>query len=141
MSSVQTALPILGRDESRLANAIETRVGIDTSGEEDKISWSVIYAGLISSFSPPTMTSVTPVLTLISIATFLLLCHHRSRRADTLERSRTVDALPSVAEAGDGLALVNVHALARVDVLQESLLAVKSCRTSFTGVTPCNTYN
>ena len=87
------------------------------------------------------MTSVTPVLTLISIATFLLLCHHRSRRADTLERSRTVDALPSVAEAGDGLALVNVHALARVDVLQESLLAVKSCRTSFTGVTPCNTYN
>ena len=85
------------------------------------------------------MTSVTAILTLISISTFLLLCHHRSRWADTLERSRTVDALPAVAEAGDGLALVDVHALARVDVLQETLLAVKSCRTSLTGVAPCYT--
>ena len=85
------------------------------------------------------MTSVTPVLTLISISTFLLLCHHCSRRADTLERSRTVDALSAIAEAGDGLALVDVHALARVDVLQETLLTVESCRTSFTGVTPRNT--
>ena len=85
------------------------------------------------------MTSVTAILTLISISTFLLLCHHRSRRADTLERSRTVDALPTVTEAGDGLALVDVHALARVDVLQETLLAVKSCRTSLTGVAPCYT--
>ena len=85
------------------------------------------------------MTSVTPVLTLISISTFLLLCHHCSRWADTLERSRTVDALSAVTEAGDGLALVDVHALASVHVLQETLLAVQSCRASFTGVTPCNT--
>ena len=85
------------------------------------------------------MTSVTPILALISISTFLLVCHHCSRRADTLERSRTVDALPAVAEAGDCLALVDVHALASVDVLQETLLTVKSCRTSLTGVTPCNT--
>ena len=85
------------------------------------------------------MTSVTAILTLVSISTFLLLCHHCSRRADTLERSRTVDALPAVAEAGDGLALVDVHALASVHVLQVTLLAVESCRASLTGVTPRNT--
>ena len=85
------------------------------------------------------MTSVTPILTLISISTFLLVCHHCSRWADTFERSWTVDALATVAEAGDGLALVDVHALASVDVLQEALLTVESCRTSFTGVTPRNT--
>ena len=83
------------------------------------------------------MTSVTPVLTLISIATFLLLCHHRSRRADTLERSRTVDALPSIAEAGDGLALVNVHALSGVDVFEEAdLVAGKLRRTLLARMAP-----
>ena len=87
------------------------------------------------------MTSVTPILTLISISTFLLVCHHCSRWADTFERSWTVDALPAVAEAGDGLALVDVHALASVDVLQETLLAVESCRTSLTGMTPRNTWD
>ena len=85
------------------------------------------------------MTSVTPILTLISVSTFLLVCHHCSRWADTLERSWTVDALPAVAEAGNRLALVDVHALACVDVLQEALLTVESCRTSLTGMAPRNT--
>ena len=92
-------------------------------------------------FSPPTMASVTPVFAFISISTFLLLRHHGSRRTDALERSRTVDAIPAVAEAGDRLALVDVHALAGVDVLQETLLAVESCRTPLTRVTPCNTWS
>ena len=87
------------------------------------------------------MARVTSVLTFILVSTFLLLCHHCSRWADTLERSRTVDAIPAVAEAGDRLALVDVHALARVDVLQETLLAVESCRTPLTRVTPCNTWS
>ena len=87
------------------------------------------------------MASVTPVFAFISISTFLLLRHHSSRRADALERSRTVDAIPAVAEPGDRLALVDVHALAGVDVLQETLLAVESCRTPLTRVTPCNTWS
>ena len=99
----------------------------------------VSFSGLIKCFSPSTMTSVTPILTLISVSTFLLVRHHCSRWADTLERSWPVYALPAVAEAGDGLALVDVHALACVDVLQEALLTVESCRTSLTGMAPRNT--
>ena len=85
------------------------------------------------------MARVTSVLTFISVATFLLLCHHRARRTDALKRSSTVDTFPSVTKARNGLTLVDVHALACVDVLQETLLAVESCRTSLTRVTPCNT--
>ena len=96
---------------------------------------------ILKFFSPPTMASVTPVFAFISISTFLLLRHHGSRRTDALERSRTVDAIPAVAEPGDRLALVDVHALAGVDVLQETLLAVESCRTPLTRVTPCNTWS
>ena len=86
------------------------------------------------------MARVTSVLTFISVATFLLLCHHRARRAYALKRSSAVDTFPSVTKARDGLTLVDVHALARVHVLQVTRLAIQPGRTTFTRVAPGNTW-
>ena len=86
------------------------------------------------------MARVTSVLTFISVATFLLLCHHRARRTDALKRSSAVDTFPSVTKARDGLTLVDVHALPRVHVLQVTRLAIQPGRTTFTRVTPGNTW-
>ena len=66
----------------------------------------------------------------------MFIVHHRSIGTDAVKRSYIVLTLASITEAGNGLALIDIHALASVNILQEPSITLQLVRTFFTRMTP-----
>ena len=116
LATIQTPPPVLGGDEVGLAHAVVTRVSVDT---------------------PASVTRVlTTCLTLVLVNTFVFIVHHRSIGTDAVKRSYIVLTLASITEAGNGLTLIDIHALASVNILQEPSITLQLVRTLFTRMTP-----
>ena len=121
LATIQTPPPVLGGDEVGLAHAVVTRVSVDT---------------------PASVTRVlTTCLALVLVNTFVFIVHHRSFGTDAVKRSYIVLTLASITEAGNGLALIDIHALPRVNILEEAGVAVQLSRTTLTRMSPCLSYS
>jgi hypothetical protein len=110
------ALAVLGRDESVVAGAVESTVGVETAAV-------LAGAGVVA---------LVDVLALVVLGV-------ASQPLWTLARERAdvVDTFAAVAaERWDRLALVDVHALSRVQVLEEAVVAVQLVGTVLAGVAP-----
>ena len=86
------------------------------------------------------MTGMTASSTLVFIPALVSLVHHTSGWTRALEAAHSVCTLSSVTQPRYSLTLVDVHAFAGVDVLEEARLTVKARRTPRTRMTPGYTW-
>jgi len=111
------ALAILGRNESLVAHAVKTAVRVEAA--------SIL-----------TRARVVALVNVLALVIFRIPAQSLGTLAG--EGANVVDALAAVAaQRRDGLALVDVHALARVQVLEEAVVAVQLVGTVLAGVAPC----
>ena len=97
LATIQTSSPVLGRDEVWFTHAVVAGVRVDTPASVARV--------------------LATCLTLVLVNTLVLLVHPRSFRTDAVERPHGVLTLASVAKARYGLALIDVHTLASVNIL------------------------